>query len=132
MIAAKLDQLLWRIPLEAPAHEQLRVIETSYGSIRIRDTGGRDQALIFLCDPPVTVEAYDELIACFQPNYRVVVLELPSFGFSRISNSSALTFEGALRETEEAIKTLNLVACVVFGPCICGFLAAELVARAQL
>jgi len=100
--------------------------------MRIRDTGGKNQALIFLCDPPVTVEAYDELIACFQPNHRVIILELPSFGFSRISSSSALTFEGAVRVTEEAIKLLNLEACVVFGPCICGFLAAELVSRGQL
>jgi len=132
MIAAKLDQLLWRIPQKVPVHEQLIVIETSCGSIRIRDTGGINQAVIFLCDPPVTVEAYDELIACFQPRYRVIVLELPSFGFSRISSASALTFGRALREIEEALKSLNLDACVVFGPCICGFLATELVARAQL
>ena len=132
MIAAKLDQLLWRIPLKVPAHEQLRLVETSGGTIRIRDTGGRNQALIFLCDPPVTVEAYDELIASFQPSHRVIILELPSFGFSRISNASALTFEGAVRETEEAIKSLSLEACVVFGPCICGFLAVELVDRTKL
>jgi len=132
MIAAKLDQLLWRIPREAPAHEQVRIIETSCASIRVRDTGGRNQALIFLCDPPVTVEAYDELIVCFRPNHRVIIIELPSFGFSKISNASALTFEGALRQTEETIKLLNLDACVVFGPCICGFLAAKLVARAEL
>jgi len=132
MILAKLDQLLWRIPQQETAHEQPRIIETPNCSIRVRDSGGSNQALIFLCDPPVTVEAYDELIACFQPQHRVIVIELPSFGFSRISNASALTFEGALQETEEAIKSLNLDSCILFGPCICGFLAAELVARAVL
>lgn len=132
MIAAKLDRLLWRIPLKTPPHEQTRIIETSGGSIRIRDSGGKNQALVFLCDPPVTVEAYDELIAYFQPSHRVIVLELPCFGFSRISSAFALAFEGAVRETEAAIKSLNLDACVVFGPCICGFVAAELATRAQL
>jgi len=132
MIVAKLDRILWRIPLKPPTHEQLRIIETSFGSIRVRDTEGDNKALIFLCDPPVTVEAYDELIASFQPEHRVVVIELPSFGFSRVSNSKAMTFGGALVETEEAISSLNLDSCVVFGPCICGFLAAELVARGNL
>ena len=132
MILAKFDHLLWRIPRQAVAHEQSRVIETPNCSIRVRDTGGSNQALIFLCDPPVTVEAYDELIACFQPQYRVIVIELPAFGLSRISNASALTFEGALQETEEVIKSMNLDSCILFGPCICGFLAAELVDRTML
>jgi len=132
MLGAKFDRLLWRVPSTPPGHDQAHVIETPSGFMRIRDTGGDRQALIFLCDPPITVEAYDELIACLEPNYRVVVLELPAFGFSRISNSSALTYSGALAETEQAISSLELDACVIFGPCICGFLATELVARAKL
>lgn len=132
MIVAKLDKLLWRIPSKIPPHEQSRVIETTGSSLRIRDSGGKNQALIFLCDPPITIEAYDELIACFQPSYRVIVIELPCFGFSKISNADALTFAGAVRDTEAAIRSLNLGACVVFGPCICGFVASELVARARL
>ena len=132
MLASKFDKLLWRISRKASLHRQSRFIETSDCSFRIRDTGGDDTALVFLCDPPVTVEAYDKLIACFQPDHRVIVIELPSFGFTRISNASALTFEGAVRETEAAIKSLNLERCIVFGPCVCGFVAAELVARQQL
>ena len=132
MTVAKVDKLFWRIPFVAAKDQQIKYIETPGSSLRIRDTGGQNQALIFLCDPPITVESYDELIACFQPDYRVVVIELPSFGFSRISNASSLTYEGALREIEEAIKLLELDECIVFGPCVCGFIAAELVARGQL
>ena len=131
-ITSELDKLLWRVSSQVSPHDQCRIIETTESFIRVRDTGGEKQALIFLCDPPITVEAYDELIACFQDDYRVVVLELPCFGFSRISSASALTFEGAVREIEEAIKLLNIEACVLFGPCICGFVAAKLVMRDQL
>lgn len=132
MFVAKLDRLLWRIPAEIPAHEQSRKVATSSSSLRIRDSGGNNQALVFLCDPPITIEAYDELIASFQPRYRVVVIELPCFGFSTIKEAFSLTFDGAVREVEAVIKSLDLDSCILFGPCVCGFVATELAARAKL
>lgn len=132
MIVTKLDRLLWRVSENIPAHGQTRTIVTSNSRLRIRDSGGNNQALIFLCDPPITIEAYDELIASFQPDYRVVVIELPCFGLSKISNESALSFKGAVLEVEQAIALLNLDACILFGPCVCGFVATELTARAKL
>lgn len=132
MFAARFDRFLWRIPRSIPAHKQTRAVGASNGWLRVRDSGGGKEALVFLCDPPIMVESYDKLIECFQPRYRVIVIELPNFGFSRTASSSALTFDGAVREIEVAIGALDLDACVLFGPCICGFVAAELAARAQL
>ena len=64
-LGARLDRWLWQIPAEIPAHEQTRVVDVETPTLRIRDSGGASKALIFLCDPPVTVEAYDDLIAAF-------------------------------------------------------------------
>lgn len=132
MIAAKLDRLLWRVPRKIPRHQQTQIVETSDSCLRIRDSGGSNRALVFMCDPPITVEAYDELIAAFQPNYRVIVLELPGFGFSRTSAVSAVLFDGTVLAVESVILSLKLDACVLFGPCVCGFVAAELARRARL
>jgi pimeloyl-ACP methyl ester carboxylesterase len=131
-IAAKFDRILWRIPCEIPPHAQTRLVQTADANLRIRDSGGSRQALVFLCDPPVTVEAYDELIDAFQPEFRVLVVELPCFGFSSVSSTAALSFDGAVRAVEAAISSLELDLVVLFGPCICGFIVAEIAARGTL
>lgn len=132
MIAAKIDRWLWRVPKKIPPHGQTLIVEVSDGALRIRDSGGAGYALVFLCDPPVTVEAYDEVISAFSSQYRVVVVELPHFGFSRMHSAKSATFAGAVRTVEEALKSLNLEACILIGPCISGFVAAELVQRGEL
>lgn len=129
---ARFDRWLWQIPSEIPAHKQTRVVETGAAALRIRDSGGAGRALILLCDPPVTVEAYDDLIASFEPDFRVIIVELPGFGFSRTSSADQLTFYGAVEAVEAAIGILQLESVVLFGPCICGFVVAELAARGSL
>lgn len=131
-LGASLDLRLWRIPSEAPKHDQTSVISVSSSSLRIRDSRGSGTALVFLCDPPVTVEAYDELIQCFQPNFRVIVAELPGFGFSRAAKAHQLSFDGAVALVEDALLKLGLESIILFGPCICGFVATELAKRNKL
>ena len=129
MFLARLDKWLWKSNKKIPPDEQTSTLESTGSSIRVRDTGGAKKPLVFLCDPPVTVEAYDELIAALVPDYRVIVMELPGFGFSRLSDASALTFQGAVIAVESAIKGLKLKELVLLGPCICGFVAAEIASR---
>ncbi len=131
-LGAKLDLRLWRIPLEIPEHKQTSTITVGASSVRVRDTGGSRRALVFLCDPPITVEAYDELINCFIPDFRVIVAEVPGFGFSRASTDRQLSFVGAVELVEAALTSLELESIVLFGPCICGFVATELAARGNL
>ena len=128
-LGAKLDRKLWKIPKHIPGHEQTRTVVTQDSRLRIRDSGGTGKALVFLCDPPVTVEAYDELISSFQADYRIIVMELPGFGFSHTSNADQLAFQGAVESVEAAIGQLELGPVVIFGPCVCGFVAAEIAAR---
>ena len=129
---ARFDSWLWQIPPKIPAHTQTCSVDVKTSTLRVRDSGGASTALVFLCDPPVTVEAYDDLIASFQPDFRVIVVELPGFGFSRISSAGQLTFSGAVEAIEAALASLDLDSIVLFGPCVCGFVATELAARGKL
>ncbi|MGB5336971.1 MAG: alpha/beta hydrolase [Woeseiaceae bacterium] len=131
-LGARFDRWLWQIPSEIPAHAQTYSVDVNASTLRVRDSGGASKALVFLCDPPVTVEAYDDLIASFQPDFRIIVVELPGFGFSRTSSAGQLTFSGAVEAVEAALAFLDFDSIVVFGPCVCGFVAAELAARGKL
>jgi len=88
--------------------------------------------VVFFCDPPVTVEAYDALIDQFRPDYRVLVIELPGFGFSSPRDRSGYEFEQTVEAVEEVLHELDNDAMVLCGPCICGFVATRLVSRQRL
>ena len=132
MNPATLDRLLWRTSKQAPPHKQTVVVSTDTAQLRIRDSGSSKPMVVFLCDPPVTIEAYDEVISLFEPDYRVVVIELPGFGFTKPSSSKACEFSATVISIESAIAQLNPQSLVICGPCIGGFVATELVHRANL
>lgn len=132
MHAAALDRLLWRNGQPLPAHPETRVVCTGESDVRIRDTDGDGPVVVFFCDPPVTVEAYDTLIDQFRDDYRVVVVELPGFGFSRPHHHSGYEFQAAVHSVEEVLSGLQTDEMVLCAPCICGFVATELVRRRRL
>ncbi|MEM8535197.1 MAG: alpha/beta hydrolase [Chloroflexota bacterium] len=132
MKPAALDQLLWRSSKPTPVHPQTKIIDVDTTQVRIRDTAANKPAIIFFCDPPIMVELYDELIEQIGPEFRVVVLELPGFGFSKLKSASALKFSETILAVEAAIQQLELGPVVLCGPCICGFVVTALAHRANL
>lgn len=129
MSATAFDRLLWRASKYPPQATDTRMVDTQLVSVRVRDTGGQLPPLVFLCDPPVTVEAYDDLIALLGSSFRIVVIELPGFGFSWTKNKAALAFQQTVEAVESAILKICDRPAIIFGPCICGFVAAELSRR---
>lgn len=132
MNAAGFERWLWKRGTRPPEHPETRLVATRGARLRVRDTGGAGPVVVFLCDPPITVEVYDRLIDQFRADYRVLVIELPGFGFSHPTDRSAYEFERAVEAVEEALRDLNEDAMVLCGPCICGFVATRLVARQRL
>lgn len=132
MNPAAFDKLLWRSRKAAPAHPQTRLVQAGQATLRARDTGGDHPALVFLCDPPNMIEHYDALIAELGADFRIVVVELPGFGFSRLQSARALEFAGAVESIETGLQQLGPGTAVVCGPCICGFVAVELARRNRL
>ena len=45
-------------------------------------SAAKGPAIVFCADPPLTLEAYDDLIALLAPRFRVIVFEAPAMGFS--------------------------------------------------
>ncbi len=57
-------------------------VELSRATLRVRSASGVGPPIVFLIDPPNTVEHYDALIQILAQHARVVCVELPGFGFS--------------------------------------------------
>lgn len=132
MTPATLDRFLWRSTRPAPSHPQTVMADSEDARVRIRDTRANGPTVVFFCDPPVTVEHYDALIDALGDAFRVLVVELPAFGFSSPKSDRAFEFEPAVAAVEAALAQLRLGPAVVCGPCICGFVAMELARRANL
>ena len=132
MKPSQLDRLLWRTRRKAPDCQGTQIVATRNSHIRVRDSGGDGPAVAFLCDPPIMVEAYDELIELLSPAFRVLVIELPGFGFSTPDSGDAYAFDAAVEAIEEALVSLQTGPLVVAGPCICGFVATAIARRGNL
>jgi pimeloyl-ACP methyl ester carboxylesterase len=132
MNAAAFERLLWKRQKKPPTNPETRLVSTRGAEVRVRDTGGAGPVVVFFCDPPITVEAYDALIDQFRVDYRVLVIELPGFGFSTPRDHSGYEFEQTVESVEEVLQELNDDAMVLCGPCICGFVATRLVSRQRL
>lgn len=129
---AALDRLLWRIPTDLPPHAQTRTVETHGSRLRVRDTGAGKPGVVFICDPPNTVEHYDDLIAELGGDYRLLILELPGFGFSRADDLDAVNFAGSVAAVESALAALAPGPVVLCGPCVGGFVAAAVARRGRI
>ena len=132
MNAAGFDRFLWRSRKEPPEQLETRMVPTRRVDVRVRDTGSEKPAVVFFCDPPVTVAAYDPLIEPLRNDFRVLVVELPGFGFSRTHHRSAYEFGQTVEAIEEVLGQLQTDRMVLCGPCVCGFVATELASRGRL
>jgi pimeloyl-ACP methyl ester carboxylesterase len=87
--ATWLDTLTWpwqrrrvRRGAAALSRPGIAFMELPQATIRYRVAGSGARTLVFCADPPVVLELYDELIAALECDYRVVVFEMPAFGYS--------------------------------------------------
>ncbi len=69
-----------RIPVNN--HENIKFIETDFGTIRVFDTQENKPVLINVPDGPNVIEHHLELIRQLSKTFRVVCFEFPGFGFS--------------------------------------------------
>ncbi len=123
-----LDALLYS-GRRAPAVEGFRVLETSLGPVRIFDSGGSLAPILLVPDGPNLIEHYTGLIQRLRNTRRVVLLDLPGFGFSfpearyhhRIAQGAAVILE--------VVEALALAKVSLVCTCVNGFYA---VAAAKL
>ncbi len=105
-------------------------VELSCATLRVRTAGAVGHPIVFLIDPPNTVEHYDALIRILAEQARVVCVELPGFGFSTPGPAFDFGIRAYTRAIEELLRTLELQACTVVGSCVWAYTALALAARA--
>ncbi len=90
---------------------------------------GAGTTIVFTADPPATLEFYDELLAIFSVEFRVIVVELPAMGFS----ATEAKFGFGWRETNDDLTVfLREVAgpgAVLAFSCVAGLAAIDIAVR---
>jgi pimeloyl-ACP methyl ester carboxylesterase len=103
--------------------EQMKLLQTQAGVLRVLDTGDRKPPLIIVPDGPCVIEHYADLIDLLSPDFRVVCFDLPGFGFSY----PALGFDFSVAQTAETVvevmDLLKIPFAVLAFTCANGFFA---------
>ncbi|HEX4918332.1 MAG TPA: alpha/beta hydrolase [Limnobacter sp.] len=128
MNALEFDRLLWpQTPAKSTANNVF-VLETAHGYLRYLDTQKDNRpSLVFLCDPPVQVESYQPLIELLGASYRLIAVELPGYGQSKIKSGKAMAFRDTTEQLAMLLNTLRLKQYVLIAPCVTCFVAVSLV-----
>ena len=112
-----------QIPRDVLSQTGMHVIELQKARIRYLDTGGSGRPVVIAPDPPNTVEHHLAMVEKLRENHRVIVFDLPGFGFSypRLGFSFDLTDQrDAITELFDALNVKN--ATLVFS-CLASFAA---------
>lgn len=96
--------------------------------IRYRERG-QGRPLVFVADPPVTLEQYDELIDLYAREFRVIVFEIPGMGFSTPGAGYDLRFQPANDGIAEFLRAVVGEPAVLVFSCVGGFIAVDLAGR---
>lgn len=97
--------------------------------IRYRVAGSGPRTVVLATDPPVALEQYDALMALLQPDVRVVVLELPGFGFSLPLAGFRFDFTALNDVVARFLAQLDVGPCILAFPCVAAYGAIDIAAR---
>ncbi len=101
-------------------------------TLRYLDTAPDDATrplVVLLADPPVTIESYSDLIGRLRDSHRVVVTELPGFGFSTPLPGYDFTLTALGDALTEFIATLSDTHTTLVAPCATAYCALDIATR---
>ena len=109
--------------------EQMKLLQTQSGTLRVLDTGSRKHPLIMVPDGPCVLEHYADLFNLLSQDFRVIGFDLPGFGFSY----PAFGFDFSINQmADTVVEVMNLmkipVAALAF-TCANGFFALSVAKR---
>ncbi len=100
------------------------------GLIRYRVAGSGGRTIALATDPPVVLEQYDELLDALAPHYRVLVFELPGFGYSIPARRCDFDFDAMNARVAHFLRALAMGPYQLCMPCVAGLGAAAIAASA--
>ncbi|HEV2146760.1 MAG TPA: alpha/beta hydrolase [Longimicrobiaceae bacterium] len=111
-----------------PSTPDTRLVDLPAARVRVRVTGSGGRTLVIVPDPPNTIEHYDRLIERLAPEFRVICLEAPGFGFSHPKPGFRFTLDEWASTLVELFDRLEVRAATLSMSCL-GAFAALVVAR---
>lgn len=106
--------------------ENMKLLATQGGLLRVLDTGGPKQPLLIVPDGPCVIEHYAALIGLLSPDFRVVCFDLPGFGFSYPSLKYDFSVSQTTEILVEVMDCLDIAYASLSFTCANGFFALSL------
>ncbi|MEO0376814.1 MAG: alpha/beta hydrolase, partial [Cyanobacteria bacterium P01_A01_bin.17] len=103
--------------------EQMKLLQTQAGTLRVLDTGGSKQPLIMVPDGPCVLEHYADLIDLLSLDFRMVCFDLPGFGFSYPAFGFDFSISKMAETVVEVMDLLQIPGAVLAFTCANGFFA---------
>lgn len=97
--------------------------------IRYRVHGKGTRTIVFAADPPIGIEHYDRLVELLEEDFRIVILEMPGFGFSTPKAGLDFRFNSTNDVVAAALKQIVDEPCVLAFPCVSAYCAIDLATR---
>lgn len=106
--------------------ENMKLLATQEGLLRVLDTGGHKHPLLIVPDGPCVIEHYADLIDLLSPDFRVVCFDLPGFGFSYPSLKYDFSVSQTTEMLVEVMDLLDISYASLSFTCANGFFALSL------
>lgn len=103
--------------------ENMKLVATQAGMLRILDTGGHKHPLLVVPDGPCVFEHYVDLIDLLSPDFCVICFDLPGFGFSYPAFRYDFSISQTAEAVVEAMDSLDIRDAALSFTCANGFVA---------
>lgn len=104
-----------------PVHPDIFFLNTSIGNIRILDTKEGKETILIIPDGPNVIEHYFPQLEKLRATFRVVIFDLPGFGFSTHNGSYDYSFSATNSLILEVLDYIGLDRVNIVFPCSHGF-----------
>lgn len=110
------------------SRDDIQFFDTGLTQFRYR-ARGEGQSVLFVADPPITLEGYDALLDVYARRFRVVVVEAPAMGFSAVRGRFDFTFAQATREMALFMEAIVGPKAITAFSCVAGLSSIALAAE---
>lgn len=110
-------------PPSALRDPEMHVIELKTARLRYLDTGGNGQPVVMAPDPPNTIEHHLRMVDELRKTHRVIVFDLPGFGFSYPRTGSAFDLAVQRDTLVQLLDSLHLKDSILVFSCLASFAA---------
>lgn len=105
--------------------ENINLLATDFGHIRVLDTKGNKPVIINVPDGPNVIEHHKKLISELSKNFRVICFELPGIGFSYPTSKYDYSFKNASSLIINLMDVLKVEKATLAFSCSNGFYAIK-------